>query len=70
MVEKSVVVLEFVRGLVRPVITVGTVGSAIYLGVMEALGRADTPEWYIGFVSIVFLYWFKTRDEEKRNGDA
>ena len=56
MVERTVVAMETIRGLVRPVITLGTVASGIYLGVMEALGHAKTPEWFIAFVSIVFMF--------------
>jgi hypothetical protein len=54
--------LDFIRGIVRPVVTVSLVGAAVaavFTGRLEA-------EWLAGVASITVVWWFKDRSDEKR----
>ena len=49
--------LYFIRGLVRPVVTLGLVGAAVaavFIGKLE-------PEWLAGSASLIVGFWFHER---------
>lgn len=54
-------VLDFIRGIVRPVVTVGLVSAAVAAVFM---GRLDA-EWLAGAGSVVLGFWFVSRESGK-----
>lgn len=54
-------ILDFVRGLVRPVVTVGLVSAAV---AAVFTGRLDA-EWLAGAGSVVLGFWFVSRENGK-----
>lgn len=49
--------LDFIRGIVRPVVTFTFVGVAAYLAVV---GKID-PKDILGLAGIVIAFWFSNR---------
>lgn len=53
-------------GLVRPIITLALTGVFSYLAVVGTIA-ADV---FVPTVTMVLIYWFKSRDEAKKSDDA
>ena len=53
--------LEFIRGIVRPVVTFSFVGATVYLSV---IGKID-PKDMLGLTGIVIAFWFSDRKTPK-----
>lgn len=50
-------VLDLVRGLVRPVVTLVLVVSVTLM----VFGRISVPEWYVTLVGTAVGFWFASR---------
>ncbi len=48
---------EFVRAMVRPVVTFALVGAAIYF----LAQTIDVPEWMRSIIAVVIGFWFGSR---------
>lgn len=48
---------EFVRTMVRPVVTFALVGAAIYF----LAQTIDVPEWMRSIIAVVIGFWFGSR---------
>jgi len=53
--------LEFIRGLVRPLVTFAVTGAAIYGFVVKLIA----PEVFIPMVTLILVFWFEERSIEK-----
>ena len=53
--------VEKAKELVRPVITFMLSGTLVYGFVTDKI----TGEVFVPFVTMVLMYWFKSRDEQK-----
>lgn len=49
---------------VRPFIAVSCLYGSFALVLMEK----DVPEWLLALTTLTVAWWFKARDEEKKNG--
>lgn len=52
---------EFIRSLVRPIVTFGLVGAATY----AVLQVVSVPEWYQTLVAMAMGFWFADRSQRK-----
>ena len=52
--------LDFIRGVVRPVVTMGLVGAAT---AAVFVGRLDA-EWLAGAASMAAGFWFQARNDK------
>ena len=59
--------LEFIRGLVRPVITLFVVLSAIALVFLNIFYPVEIPDWYTTILGVVVTFWFVTRKDQNGN---
>lgn len=50
-------IVEFVRGIVRPILTVLAFASAVIM----ILAGIVVPEWYQNLVLTIIFWWFATR---------
>ena len=53
--------LDFIRGVVRPVITLGLVGA----GMAMIFTNASVPDWYIAILGTAMTFWFVDRGTKK-----
>lgn len=53
---------EIISGYVRPAVTLSFTGAFIY-GFIAGMIGADV---FVSTATMVIVYWFKTRDEEKK----
>lgn len=63
-------VLKTIRGLVRPTTTWVATAAMIGMAICEQLGYGEVPKWFVVQVGLMWMYWYKTRDEEARNNSA
>jgi len=53
---------ETLNGYVRPAVTIAFTGVFCYLAVIGTI----TPDVFVPTVTMVLIYWFKSRDELKQ----
>ena len=52
---------EFIRALVRPVVTFALVGAAIWFVWQSMPALKDVPQWFQALVLLSVGYWFGSR---------
>ena len=60
--------IDFIRGIVRPVTTFAFVGATVYLAI---IGKIE-PKDMLGLTGIVVAFWFsdrKTQKSDKKEGE-
>jgi hypothetical protein len=53
---------EQLNGYVRPAVTIAFTGTFCYLSIIGTI----TPDVFVPTVTMVLIYWFKSRDEQKQ----
>jgi len=53
---------EFIRGIVRPLVTVMFVVGFLYM----AVAAVEIPEAYTVMTGMILAFYFKSRDESKK----
>lgn len=54
---------ESLNGYVRPAVTIAFTACFCYLAVMGTI----TPDVFVPTVTMVLIYWFKSRDDAKKD---
>ena len=55
------------KELVRPWLAKVFAVTLCALGILQAIGIAEPPEWILGMGGTVILWWFGSRQKEKAN---
>jgi hypothetical protein len=59
-------ILEFIRGLVRPLVALAFGGTAISIAIYQQVVLGDSPVWFIALVGIIVRDYFEARSEIRR----
>ena len=55
--------LDFIRGLVRPLVATAFTATAVTLAIYQQLALGDSPVWFIALVGIIVRDYFEARSE-------